>query len=138
MDSIRISPIQAELTYDIRQRAMWPNESLDFIKLEHDSIGQHWGLFCKDELVSVVSTFDNTSNNTCQFRKFATLPHLQGQGYGSRLLQFIIQKKTPQYQLWCNARKDKIIFYKRFGLFSTEKTFSKKGIQYLIMKTKTN
>jgi hypothetical protein len=48
---------------------MWPNKSIDYVKLPNDQDGQHFGLFIKGELVSIVSAF--IFSDEVQFRKFA-------------------------------------------------------------------
>lgn len=112
---------------------MWPEKDIEYVKLKDDSIGRHFGLFVCDELVSVISIFEN--RNSVQFRKFATLQELQGKGYGTKLLHFVLEevKIRGAKTLWCNARKSKVAFYKRFGLEETEEIATKEGIEYVTM-----
>jgi GNAT superfamily N-acetyltransferase len=112
---------------------MWPDKEMDYIKLKDDKLGSHFGLFIGEELVSVISLFAEAEG--VQFRKFATLEELQGKGYGTMLLQFVMKevKKLGAKKLWCNARKNKIDFYKRFGLEESDETISKDGIEFIIM-----
>ena len=35
--------------------------------------------------------------------------------------------------IWCNARKDKTSFYKRFDMKETEKEFIKEQVEYVVM-----
>ncbi len=113
---------------------MWPNKSIDYIKLTDDQQGQHLGLFIEEQLVSIVSAF--IRSNEAQFRKFATLDEHQGKGYGTILLRHLITKLEHQNlkRIWCNARIDKTNFYERFGLIVTKTTFTKGGIDYMIME----
>lgn len=125
--------ISPEETWELRHKVMWPDKNLDYIKLKDDKLGRHFGLFIDEELVSVISIF--VEADEVQFRKFATLENLQGKGYGTMLLQFVMQeaKKLGAKRLWCHARKNKIDFYKRFGLEESGETSSKDGFEYAIM-----
>ncbi len=113
---------------------MWPNKPRDFVRLENDDRGKHFGLFKNNRLVSVISLFE--TENVVQFRKFATLVEFQGKGYGSQLLRHIINycQKKEYSKIWCNARENKTSFYQKFGFKLTEKSFMKSGIEYIIME----
>ena len=91
-------------------------------------------MFVNGEITSIISLF--ISNNEAQFRKFATLIEHQGFGYGTILLNKVIDliKKEKIAKLWCNARVEKSKFYERFDLTSTTKKFKKGGIEYVIME----
>lgn len=114
---------------------MWPEMPFDFIKLPEDHKGKHFGLFVDSELVSVVSLF-NSGDNTIQFRKLATTTNVQGKGYGSELLGYILKfsKEQNMHSIWCNARYDKTDFYKKFDMFETDHTFTKQGLKFVVMK----
>lgn len=129
-----VKNIPLESTWAIRHSVMWPNKPLDYIKLPNDQKGQHYGLFIGEELISIVSAF--VISNEAQFRKFATLNEFQGKGYGTTLLTYLIAQLECQNvkRIWCNARIDKKNFYERFGLTTTQNTFSKGGIEYVIME----
>lgn len=113
---------------------MWPDKDLDYIKLEDDDLGTHFGLFKEDILISVISLF--ISNEEGQFRKFATLQQEQGKGYGSMLLDYVIKeaKNRGVKRIWCNARENKVNFYKKFGLQESNYRFTKGGKSYVIME----
>lgn len=129
-----IKEIKAEDTWELRRSVMWPTKSLEYVKLDDDSIGQHFGLFSHTKLVSVVSLF--IEDNKAQFRKFATDTNEQGKGYGTALLTFVFNKLVQEgvTLIWCNARTDKVAFYKRFGMQETNQRFDKGGISYTIME----
>lgn len=131
-----IKKINYQDTYEIRHVVMWPNQPLAFIKLEDDATGLHYGYFDGNRLVSVVSLFVN--NHKIQFRKFATLKECQGLGYGTALLNHVIQsvEQLEVTHIWCNARVEKTFFYERFGMHQTDKTFERKGQTYIIMEKK--
>jgi len=133
-----IKVISSSQTLLIRQKAMWPNKPLEFVKLENDEEGRHFGLFINDILISVVSLF--IEQEEAQFRKFATLPEFQGKGYGSHLLEMVLEVVHQEgcIKVWCNARVSKIGYYNKFGLRETAKTFEKGGVEYVVMETVLN
>ncbi|MFC4321237.1 GNAT family N-acetyltransferase [Litchfieldia salsa] len=129
-----IRRIDMQDAWTIRHHVMWPDQPFDFIKLEDDPSGIHFGLFSDKDLVSVISLF--ISNEEAQFRKFATVEHEQGKGYGSVLLSYLL-KEAKSYEvkrIWCNARENKINFYKKAGLQETKDRFVKAGKAYIIME----
>lgn len=126
--------IQKEQAWMIRHKVMWPEKNLDFIKLNDDDSGIHYGLFLGDTLVSVVSIF--ITNDECQFRKFATIQQEQGKGYGSKLLNYALKEVESMgvRKIWCNARENKVKFYHKFGLVESVIKFEKAGKSYIIME----
>jgi predicted GNAT family N-acyltransferase len=131
---IVIKEIDASETWDLRHRVMWPEKSIDYVKLEEDKNGTHFGLFKDNQLISVVSLF--VTGQQAQFRKFAIDNNVQGQGYGTKLLAHIfeIAQDYNINKIWCNARTEKAPFYKRFGMIEDGKEFSKEGINYVTME----
>lgn len=131
---IRIEKIKAEQTWEIRHQVMWPAKPKEYVQLAEDFNGSHFGLFVDERLTSIVSVFEE--NGDVQFRKFATLNDQQGKGYGSQLLQFLFDRMERRncQRIWCNARQDKVGYYRRFGLSETDQQFTKGGIAYVIME----
>ena len=129
-----INQISAAHTWPIRHKVMWPDYPLDFVKINNDEEGTHFGLWLDSELVSVISLF--IEGQEAQFRKFATLEHLQGRGFGSALLGHLIDfsKKRKVKLLWCHARTSALPFYQKFGLDAVGDTFVKEGIEYVKME----
>lgn len=133
MQYTQIEKIDAEDTWEIRHKVMWPNKDIEYVKLDKDKSGFHYGIIEEGKIISVISLF--IEGDRAQFRKFATLVDKQGQGYGSRLLDFVMGEalKLGIRYIWCNAREEKKGFYKRFGMIETEERFEKGGIEYIIM-----
>lgn len=129
-----IKEINAEKTWPIRHKVMWPHEPIDYIKLPGDQAGIHFGLFVEGNLVSVISLF--MEEEVGQFRKFATLEKEQGKGYGSRLLHYLMEVARARQvkKIWCNARVIKTEYYAKFGLKETDEKFVKNGIAYVVME----
>jgi len=134
MDVIHIEQIRADLTWRIRHEVLYPNMPFEQIRLEEDGEGMHFGLFAKNQLLSVVSLF--RSNDSYQFRKFATVEAEQGNGYGSKLLAYIIDyvRFAHGKKLWCNARLSAIAFYKKFGFVETDTYFTRDYIDFVVME----
>jgi len=130
----KIIEITAEQTIPIRHKVMWPNQPLEFVKLPEDDKGLHYGLYVDDQLTSIISLFIN--GKEAQFRKFATLESHQGKGYGSILLNEIMQIAATESltKIWCNARQSKTNYYTKFGMKVTNKTYVKGGIDFVIME----
>jgi phosphoribosylformimino-5-aminoimidazole carboxamide ribotide isomerase len=131
---MEIKPVPLADIWAMRQTVMYPQESLEFVKLPDDEAGLHWGLYVRDELVSVVSVFEQYGQ--VQFRKFATVAHLQGKGYGTALLQYVLEwaKRKGKKSIWCNARLSATGIYKKFGMQATGDTWQKYGLAFIKME----
>nr|WP_248724927.1 GNAT family N-acetyltransferase [Seonamhaeicola sp. ML3] len=131
---MEIKTITTEDVLDIRHKVMWPNMPKDYVKIIDDNLAKHFGVFENNKLVSIVSLF--IKNDEVQFRKFATLEEYQDKGYGSRLLNHIIDysQKKGYKKIWCNARVNKTNLYHKFGLKETNQTYVKGGIEFVIME----
>lgn len=130
--TIRQTPVEA--VWQMRQEVMYPAETIDFVKLDNDADGMHWGMYIEEELVSVISVFDE--GETVQFRKFATKSISQGKGYGSVLLDFVMQQAIQQKKksIWCNARLSATGLYEKFGMQPVGQTWNKYGIEFIKME----
>lgn len=133
---MEVKTITASDTWPIRHEVMWPDQPFEFVQLEEDNLGVHFGVFEEDKLVSIVSCF--IEGKEMQFRKLATLEEYQGRGIASYLLKYILEfAKTKDLQkVWCNARSNKKSFYEKMGLIDTHKTFVKAGQEFTIMGIK--
>ena len=131
---MEIKPIKASQTWQIRHEVMWPEQPLEFVKLEEDNLGLHFGVFDQEKLISIVSCF--VVDEEMQFRKLATLQEFQGKGSASRLLHYILKlaKEKNLKKVWCNARTNKKSFYEKFGMKETLKTFIKANQEFTIME----
>ena len=67
--NIEIREIQAQETYDLRHQVMWPDKPIEFVRLNNDKEGMHFGLLKDSDIISIVSLF--IKDNCAQFRKFA-------------------------------------------------------------------
>ncbi|TPG42306.1 GNAT family N-acetyltransferase [Flavobacterium pectinovorum] len=131
---MEIKAIEASQTWEIRHKVMWPDQPIEFVQLEEDDLGLHFGVFDQEKLVSIVSCF--VVDQEMQFRKLATLEEFQGKGIASELLNFIFKSAREQNlrKIWCNARSNKKLFYEKFGMTDTHKKFSKEGQEFTIME----
>lgn len=129
---IKEAPI--EEVWLMRQQIMYPAETLEFVKLEDDASGTHLGLYQGDRLLSVISLFER--DGSVQFRKFATIVNEQGKGYGTRLLQYVMDwaSKSESKIIWCNARLSATSLYEKFGMQQTGDSWEKYGIEFIKMQ----
>lgn len=132
--------IITEANYDdtliLRQQVLYPEKDIEFVKLPDDNLGLHIGIEENKELVSVMSLFIEMETKAVQFRKLATRTDMQGKGYASNLMKWLIDYASDMKlnKLWCNSRKESIGFYQKFGYKETDQTFEKNGHEYVIMK----
>jgi predicted GNAT family N-acyltransferase len=131
---LKIKNIQASETWELRHRVMAPNRPFDSIKLLMDEEGLHFGLFKEEKLISVISLF--IEKDMAQFRKFATEISEQNKGYGSILLNHVIEEsiKNKVKNLWCNARMTALGFYEKFGFEAVSETWMDNNIEYVKME----
>lgn len=123
---IEIRTISANDALQIRHLVLWPDKSADFCRVDGDDDATHLGRFARGRLVSVLSLFDE--GETLQLRKFATLPHHQGQGHGSALMIAALDIARVQgKQIRLHARETAIPFYTRFKMVQRSAPFHKYG-----------
>lgn len=118
----------------MRQKVMYPDFTVEQVKLKDDAQGRHFGLFAGDELTVVVSLF--IKNKNLQFRKLATLTGQQGKGYGKQMMQFILELASAENlrMVWCNARLTAAPFYRQFGFEVFGETWQQDGHTFVIMQ----
>lgn len=128
-----IRQITAAETWELRQQVMWPEKHIDYVKLQEDEQGIHYGGFENQELITVISLF--SKGKQFQFRKFATLIRYQKQGFGGQLLQYVLVEAARMGAeiIWCHARTEKVAFYESFGLQRMEQPFTRDGKEYVRM-----
>lgn len=131
---MNIRKISAEDTLQLRRDVLYPNESLEAVKVDHDEDGLHFGVFDQGQLVTVVSLF--LDRDSAQFRKLATAPAAQGKGFGKAILAHLadICKKEKIKLLWCNARDTAVTFYDGLGYTKKGDYFVKGGITFVRME----
>ncbi|MTI18241.1 GNAT family N-acetyltransferase [Rhodobacteraceae bacterium RKSG542] len=127
---MQIRPINAEQTLPLRHKVLWPDKPMDFSRVEGDETASHWGLFIDTEIVAVASVF--TANNTARLRKFAIHADYQRQGYGTKIIQFILEALRTEgvETFWCDAREEAAPFYERLGMTISPQRFFKSGQAY--------
>lgn len=121
---------------NMRQQVMYPDKDTEFVKLPDDERGLHIGAYENEELLSVMSIF--LHGRDIQFRKLATRNDMQGKGFASALMKWLIDYANDMKfdRIWCNARANATGFYKKFGYGETDERFSKNGYEYVVMERK--
>lgn len=127
---LAIQSITAEQTYPLRHSVLWPDKPIDYVKVDDDAAGHHFGAFDNEELIAVISLFVNGQES--RFRKFAAHPDHQRKGVGTLLLNHVIAeaRRLGATVLWCDARLDAADFYRRFGMTAVSDVFYKGPIPY--------
>ncbi|MXV52730.1 GNAT family N-acetyltransferase [Pedobacter sp. HMF7647] len=128
-----IQPIHVKQAWPIRHRLMTPEKDRQS-SLPKDELGDHFGLFENDELVSVGSIYRDGA--LAQFRKFATVEEKQRQGYGTQLLSHVIDYCKTQgiKKVWLNAKEKDLHFYQTLGFTTTDTTFKKDEINFFVVE----
>ncbi len=132
---IVIRSITIEEALPLRHQVLWPEKTIDYVRVDNDAEGNHYGLYKDDVLVSVISVF--IINGEAQYRKFATLESHQGRGYGSLLFEYMLKDLEEQSvnRIWCNARQGADKFYKRYGFKNaSDQVFYKGGLVFTVME----
>jgi phosphoribosylformimino-5-aminoimidazole carboxamide ribotide isomerase len=134
MDNIQIREVAIAVVWHMRQKIMYPDETIDFVKLENDDKGIHLGLYLANTLIAVISVFEE--GDEVQFRKFATEMAMQGKGYGTKLLQHVMNWaiSNDKKSIWCNARIAATELYRKFGMQPVGASWMKYGIEFIKMK----
>jgi len=129
-----IEQIAPVVTHRLRKKILYPDSSPESIILDEDEKGIHFGLYDHNKLIAVTSLF--LKGSSAQFRKFATDTDFQHQGYGSQLLQYIIDfaQQEGVHTLWCNARITAVPFYQRHHFSIVSAPFKKESIEYIKME----
>jgi predicted GNAT family N-acyltransferase len=131
--TVDIRNIAPEATYALRHQVLWPDKPLEYVRVENDAAGHHFGAFQQEDLVAVISLF--VQGSEARFRKFATRPDCQGQGLGTALLHHVFEqaRRLGAQHIWCDARQDSAGFYARFGMQAQGEVFYKGAIPYVRM-----
>lgn len=121
----------------MRQQVMYPNKDIDFVKLQDDEMGIHMGIYEAAELIGVVSIFMG-EDRSLQFRKLAIRKDMQGKGYGSALLKWLLDYAydVDLKRVWANARSEALEFYKKEGFQETSEHFTRDGYNYVVVEAR--
>ncbi|KAG6379273.1 hypothetical protein JVT61DRAFT_11728 [Boletus reticuloceps] len=153
LSTLHIRQITADLTEELRHLVLWPDKPLDYVRLDEDTHGYHFGAFVpsRDKPAAVISAFfepipsvgsssDRTASSdhgaSARFRKFACHPEFQGQGIGTSLLRYAASHCASMGAtvLWCDARLSSSQWYEKRGLVPFGDTFFKATVEYTRMK----
>ncbi len=133
---MNIRSVSLDQVWRMRKEIMYPDSTIEEVKLRDDEAGLHLGLYAEEQLLSVISVFER--GNEIQFRKFATRTDMQGKGYGSLLLQHVMQlaEEKGVERIWCNARFTATKLYEKFSMQATGNSWRDKGHNFIIMEKK--
>lgn len=140
-----IRKISPEQTRTLRQIVLRPNQKAEELVYPGDDSPEsyHGGVFIDGSLVSIATVYKESrpggeAENSWRLRGMATLPEVQGKGYGQSLLNNCIKyiKLKGGKTLWCNARINAVNFYKKSGFETIGDKFDIPdiGMHYLMEK----
>ncbi|KAG2341589.1 hypothetical protein BDR05DRAFT_965308 [Suillus weaverae] len=152
--ALRITPIDADATLELRQSVLWPNLSLADVRIAEDDSGLHLGAFVPqhETPIAVISLFDEPlpeqhlvicgndsppQRKSARFRKFACDPMHQNQGIGTQLLQYAAEAARSTLGasiIWCDARTSSSAWYKKRGMVEFSDPFYKGDVKFIRMK----
>ena len=130
---ISIKLIDTSETYPIRIKVL-RNGIAENYKFEGDDSEDsfHIGAFKNDKCIGI-STYIKRNNSllnndtiSYQLRGMAVLPKFQGKGIGKMIIQYSLKEleKRACKVLWCHARKNAVIFYKKLGFVIIGSSFN--------------
>lgn len=131
---ISIEQITPQLTWRLRREVLYPGKEIAEMEMDVDLGGYHFGTFSDNKLVGVISLFQNGPD--FQFRKFAVDVSWQRGGIGTAMLAYIedFAKTNNGKNIWCNARTNATIFYRKSGYSAKGGSFRKNNIDYVVME----
>ena len=122
--SYTIKHISADETYKVRQPVLRYGKPIESCVFDGDDLDTtcHLGIYTANKLVGVCSFFKNNHKLLSevwqyQLRGMAILDEYQGLGLGSTILthgETLLKNQNTQI-VWCNARENATIFYKKNG-----------------------
>ena len=122
---IEVREITPEETYEMRQKILRPNQTIEECKYDSDHFRDsfHLGAFHDGKLISIASFLKENNRsfeemNQYRLNGMATLEEYRGKKAGSALLlegEKILKRKHARF-LWCLAKYPVSNYYTRFGL----------------------
>jgi len=142
---IEIKIITPSETNPIRQAILRKGKPIETCSFEGDELPTttHYGIFNKNKLIGVVSSFQNNNNlfenkNQIQLRGMAVLEKEQKKGMGNLLLEYVEKDIRTQNKslIWFNAREKAILFYEKmeYNILGLPFEIPEIGTHYLMYK----
>ncbi len=131
---IKVKEITATDTYKIRLEVLRKDIDLPY-KFDGDSDEGtfHLGGYYEEELVGIATFMKNDIKSLkgvqYQLRGMATTTKARGKGLGKQIINqaiTILKEKQVDF-LWCNARKEAVLFYEKLK-------FAKIGAEFIVEK----
>ena len=131
---ITIKEINPADTYKIRLEVLRKDIDLPY-KFDGDFNMEtfHLGGFYENELVGIATFMKNDieslKGNQYQLRGMATITKARGKGLGKLIINkaVVVLKEKQIDFLWCNARKEAVLFYEKLN-------FTKIGKEFIVEK----
>ncbi|MBA6155451.1 GNAT family N-acetyltransferase [Tenacibaculum sp. S7007] len=131
---ITVKEITAADTYKIRLEVLRKNIDLPYkFDGDFDKETFHLGGYYEEELVGIATFMKNDieslKGSQYQLRGMATTTKARGKGLGKHIINkavAILKEKQIDF-LWCNARKEAVLFYEKLS-------FAKIGAEFIVEK----
>lgn len=119
-----VRQISATETIPVRHAVLRKNKPINTCHFSGDHLPNtfHLGVFLDTELVGICTLVEDEKvilhkTFSYQLRGMAVLENYQGKNIGKTLMEFLPdflkEKNIPN--IWCNARKNAVSFYQKFG-----------------------
>lgn len=130
-----IRPVTAADVRPLRHRVLRPEQPFESTVYPGDDlpVTVHLGAFDGDALVGIASLYREPRAGTAEgwrLRGVATVAGVRGRGFGASLLEACLQHAAAAggAEVWCNARRAAIGFYRRAGFEVVSGEFDVAGI----------
>jgi GNAT superfamily N-acetyltransferase len=119
-----IKQIEAIETFSVRHPVLRAGKPVESCRFDGDNLEstKHFGLFLENNLIGVISLFENTNSlftpeKQFQIRGMAVLDNQQKKGFGADLVNYAenyIREQNGKL-IWFNARINAVGFYEKLG-----------------------
>lgn len=147
MSTIKMRPISASETYDLRHRVLRPNQpfSTCLYPCDNELDALHVGCFLNEQLIGVGSILPDPRENALypiswRVRGMAVVEEARGTGAGGKILQALLDHACSQQlpaEIWCNGRVNVKGYYARFGFKQEGEPFELPGTGPHLLMLKT-
>ncbi|KAG1739408.1 uncharacterized protein EDB91DRAFT_1248761 [Suillus paluster] len=133
---LRITPIDADATLELRQSVLWPSRSFADVLLAEDDKGLHFGAFVSqyEKPIAVISLFDDPLPELHLVESGDDSP---SQRKSARFLE-VARSTLGASVIWCDARTLSSAWYKKRGMVEFGDPFYKGDVEYIRMKMSLN
>ena len=133
-NTLLVKLVTTDEVLPLRHKILWPKGPLENYSFDEDKVSLHYGLFLRDELISVVTIY--REGDKARLRMFATDYEYQRQGFGTILIKAVITdlRKRGVKLIWCDVRKNVYTFYEKLEFKIKGEEYMKHGLPHFYME----